>query len=407
MKYKNIFYTTLLILALTSCRDKFQRYDIDETLDPYLQMFLQEAAKRGKNFHVEENGLIMEFTDLPNTTIGLCTYQDPLLVQIDAPYWEETKKYEDQENLRQNVVFHELGHGLLNRAHDNSLLPNKEWKTIMCGGDQVPGRDWSINFNGYRKAYYMDELFNIRTTAPEWSQLMEYQEKEGTLLFSLELDIDYYRDTLNVIKSVKDQILSLQSNEEGDIPIQVFSTPDISSDFTFEVTMKHKSKGKDALIGPFAVYDHDLDGDFQYKPRTTQNPVNDGFNYMTANVSIDGTQFFLLNSNCGLPIAEIVRNGVYKENEFNQFIVSRHDGEIFFYLNGQLIFRNDYQADKPYLGFGILLPSQDKIEISSSHLYTKGSALRAGKEARKITPAEMTVTYKSVQPRMKIHNNVK
>ena len=98
------------LFLLPSCKDKVH-YQVNGILDPYLQLFLKEAEKRNLHFDVEEDGLILEFADLDEPTIGLCTYSDPLLVQIDQEYWRNVEEYENCEDLRENVVFHELAHG--------------------------------------------------------------------------------------------------------------------------------------------------------------------------------------------------------------------------------------------------------------------------------------------------------
>ncbi len=405
MKNRITLFCILLVILSTSCRDKFQRYDVDGELDPYLQLFLQEGKKRGMNFDVEKNGLLMEFTDLEEPTIGLCTYQNPLLVQIDRPYWEETTQYEDQENLRQNVVFHELGHGLLNRRHDNSLLPNLEWKSIMCGGTPVEGRDWSVNFNGYRKEYYLNELFNIRTAVPEWSQPMTFDGNKGTLTSELDLTQSYHSTNGNLSIRIQNNVLTIVSADEENTPYPLTRREVITSDFYFETTMKYTSASDLGFIGPFALYDYDRNGIYQYKPRSRETPINDGINYLAIHPAEEGDMFFLLNSNCYLPIAEILLNGLYKRNDYNKFSIAKRDGEIFYYLNDQLVFRNDYQADVPYLELGILVPPAAKVEIISSALYAGNSGLRSGTPIRKFIPKEVdTECYKAVNRGMKTHN---
>lgn len=407
MRNRSILLPLLFILLFTSCREKFQRYDIDGELDPYLQLFLEEGKRRGMNFDVEKNGLLMEFTDLPGKTIGLCTYQDPLLVQIDRPYWEETVLYEDQENLRQNVVFHELGHGLLNRGHDNSLLPNLEWKTIMCGGDAVEGRDWSVNFNGYRKEYYLNELFNTRTEAPAWSQPIQFDGNKGTLWAELDLDNDFYNADNSTIQTIHNHLLTILSKDDGNVPVPLSSNYSLTQDFYYEITMKYTFTDDPGFFGPFASYDYDHDGFYKYNNRSEGHPINDGINYMAVHPSDEGDQMFLLNSNCYLPIAEILKDGMYDKGDYNKFAIARHDGELFFYLNDQLVFRNDYQADMPYHNFGVLVPPMGQVEISASQLYIGGSTLRSDKSVDKFTPGGNETKYGAVNPLMKMTNYIK
>lgn len=391
---KSIYITSLVfVLGFSSCHKESLEYNIDGTLDSYLQMFLDEGKKRGFDFNVEENGLIMEFTKLEGNTIGLCTYQSPLLVQIDKDYWEETTNYENQEDLRQNVVFHELAHGLLNRPHDNSLLPNQEWKSIMCGGDEVPGRVWAVNFNGYRKEYYLNELFNIKEKAPEWSQTQQFDGGKGTLLAEMDLGQNYNgTDAYNNRYLMRNHIYTISSGSSESNIIKLWDEESISTDFYFETVMKTYMGDKDGFTGIVALYDYDKDGVYTPQKRTRMSPINDGCNYLAIfqndenDLSYEDS-FFLLNSNCFSPFTGYSGSGLFKKDDYNKLAISRHDGEIFFYLNDKLLFRNDYQAEEDYIAFGIVLPAGGKVDITSVELYGEEQSLKSGEITKRIDPS--------------------
>lgn len=393
---KGIYITSLIFtLGFSSCHKESLEYSVDGTLDPYLQMFLDEGKKRGFDFNVEENGLIVEFAKLEGNTIGLCTYQSPLLIQIDKNYWEETTDYENQEDLRQNVVFHELAHGLLNRPHDNSLLPNEEWKSIMCGGDEIPGRVWSINFNGYRKEYYLNELFNVKTEAPEWSQPQQFVGEKGTLIAELDLGQSYNgTDAYNNRYLMRNHIYTISSgNSESNI-IKLWDGEGIKTDFYFETVMNIYMGEKEGFTGIVGLYDYDKDGVYTPQKRTRLKPVNDGCNYIAIFKNDESdlsykNSFFLLNSNCFSPIAGYSGSTLFKQDEYNKLAISRHDGELFFYLNDKLLFRNDYQAEEDYIAFGIVLPAGGKVDITSVELYGEDQYLKSGKITNRIDPSEI------------------
>lgn len=401
-------YSLLIILCaltiLSSCKKEKERYSVDATLDPYLQLFLEEGKKRGITLDVVNDGLIMEFTQLQSPTIGLCTYQDPILVQIDKDYWEETKQYENQENLRQDVVFHELAHGLLNRGHDNSYLPNLEWKTLMCGGDEVTGRDWAVNFNGYRKEYYLDELFNTRTAAPDWSQPADFQEEKGNLIAKLDLS----REQESIDKDgrkhvIKNNIYSISSNSTENDFIPLSGDIYLTNDFHFEVEMKYNDKGEAGFMGIVAMYDYNRDGRYYRAQRTESNPINDGSNYVAIHPTQHGDEIYLVNSNCGLPLAEILDYNLFNQSDYNKYAISRHDDELFFYLNDRLVFRNDYQANLPYIILGLILPSQNTVEVKSAEIYESGSGLRAGKEVELYNPCNARGACDHATPLTKLY----
>lgn len=365
-------------ILLTSCKKDVERYNVDERLDPYLQMFLDEGEKRGVNIDVEKNGLIMEFTQLPDLIIGLCTYQDPLLIQVDKDYWGETMEYEDEESLRQNVVFHELGHGLLNRGHDNSYLPNQEWKTIMCGGDEVDGRDWAINFNGYRKEYYINELFDTKTPAPEWSQNATFDGNTGELWLELDMQGSYsHRDESGATYTLHNKIYTITSTNDKN-SITLLSKTKMAEDFYYEVVMKPQCTIENSASGICVIYDYDQNGEYNPRKRDKSHPINDGCNYLAVTEKNEWEEYFLVNTNCYLPIAQIKRDDAFKPGEYNKYGVLRHEGELFFYINDMLIFRNDYQADQNYLGYGIILPATGSVDIKSARLYKPGNGLRRG-----------------------------
>ena len=211
---KNTFFLLgfLFLLLFSSCR-KDDDYQVDPALDPYLQLFLKEARQRGFEFDVEKNGLIMEFANLDSPTIGLCTYTRPLLIQIDRTYWKDVTQYDNCEDLRQNVVFHELGHGLLNRSHDNNTLSNSEWKSLMCGGDIVRDRSWQVNFSGMRKKYYLDELFNTKTPEPDFLHYGDtFSGDKGTLVESYDFSEDkYFTDANGNIYDISNNALPERS----------------------------------------------------------------------------------------------------------------------------------------------------------------------------------------------------
>jgi hypothetical protein len=227
------------LFLLPSCKDK-DCYQVNGILDPYLQLFLKEAEKRNLHFDVEEDGLILEFADLDEPTIGLCTYSDPLLVQIDQEYWRNVEEYENCEDLRENVVFHELAHGLLNRRHDNEVMANKEWASLMCGGDEVEGRSWQVNFSGERRDYYLDELFNPATPHPKWGEYGErFSGEKGAKINELNLSSDKYEvDGDGNIFQIKDGVYHISLNSPSNTLLPIWKNLNLSGDFYYEIALK-------------------------------------------------------------------------------------------------------------------------------------------------------------------------
>jgi len=161
MIYKILKYNLLFIpiFLSISCKDT-NEYRVNDEFTPYVQKFIDEAALRGKTYDFEKTGLIIEFANLDNDVAGLCHYEDPIRIQIDKDYWNALQGTEGEELMKEDLIFHEMGHGILGRKHINDILENGDWKSIMCGGDKVDDRPWNINYRGFRRTYYLDELFN-------------------------------------------------------------------------------------------------------------------------------------------------------------------------------------------------------------------------------------------------------
>lgn len=358
--FRKHFFCFLLLVAplfsLFSCDDEEgeKEYSVDSELYPYLQRFLDEAAKRGKSFDVVGDGLIMEFADLESPVVGLCTYSNPIKVQIDKKYWKETANSANQENLREDVVFHELGHGLLRRSHDNSTLPNTEWKTIMCGGTEVDGRSWAVNFNGARKKYYLDELFAMTVGAPDYTKVKSLDVEKGVKIYGEDYakmqDGEEERISL-VVNQVKDGLLHLSSTYDGNLLCALLS--DLSSeDFFFEVEMRADGLKSSGLTGLFvSSYTSSSTTSTNYFSLTNKNRVD------------------VMNSDCIYPFAEVLVDDYCRVDDFNKFSLRKVGDDLYFYINDMLVYWNDYALDA-YTSVGIILPKESSVELKNYAYYT-------------------------------------
>ncbi len=89
-------------------------------------------------------------------------FSDPFVVISTRPEcWGERNEAE-----RELLVFHELGHAILTRYHDNSQLPSGHKKSIMVS-DNTLFTIYADNETDKRN-YYLDELFDPNTPEPEW-----------------------------------------------------------------------------------------------------------------------------------------------------------------------------------------------------------------------------------------------
>jgi len=138
---------------------------VDPEFEVYVQEFIDEGAKRGQAIDFSDSGLIVEFSDVVvGGASGFCYVGEHHIV-IDKSEWTALS-----ENVRGFLLFHELGHCELDRGHTNVKFGNDVWRSIMRGGELEGFEQWiPIPFFGFRKDYFIDELFNQSASAPTWA----------------------------------------------------------------------------------------------------------------------------------------------------------------------------------------------------------------------------------------------
>jgi len=170
-RFLYLFGIGVVLVLLASCSDDGQEprpqnvYDVDSEFESYVQEFIQEGAQRGEQIDFSDTGLSVAFSDFPlNGAAGLCTFTTHSIV-IDKENW-----FRFSDRFRSYLLFHELGHCELDRLHKNDLFADGTWKSMMRG-DPFQGNTIRIPvpYYGFRKSYYIDELFNPNTPSPDWS----------------------------------------------------------------------------------------------------------------------------------------------------------------------------------------------------------------------------------------------
>ena len=167
----------LLLLLLTglfvpACQ-KYQ-HSLPEELDPFVDKFIEEAGKRGRDLSQIKEGLIIQYEDLPDKSGGKCTrsFFFPNRISIDKFFWQQMN-----DRQKELLLFHELGHCVLNRDHRNERLSQGECTSLMDGNEE--GFFCSNNFYSKKwRDYYLDELFDESTGIPEWYVVRNLAEVE-------------------------------------------------------------------------------------------------------------------------------------------------------------------------------------------------------------------------------------
>ena len=125
---------------------------IDEKLAPYFERFVAEGATRGHEIDLVAKRIEGFLIDIEEEhVVGQCSYSASTTrkVNIDRTYWNTATDLE-----KEFVVFHELGHCYLERAHLDAQ-ENRTCTSIMYSGTSV----CRLRYNATLRATYLDELF--------------------------------------------------------------------------------------------------------------------------------------------------------------------------------------------------------------------------------------------------------
>ena len=126
---------------------------VDQALWSYYSDFEVQAAARGLSIDLESLGITGAFEDLEGEHVaGQCSFSRfrPNEVRIDTEFWRRASN-----NLREMIVFHELGHCVLLRGHEEASLSNGACVSIMRSGNG----DCLDNYRSRTRSFYLDELF--------------------------------------------------------------------------------------------------------------------------------------------------------------------------------------------------------------------------------------------------------
>jgi len=149
-------------------------YNVPAQFEPYVQSFKTEAAARGQQLTI--NNLIIRFDS--SMTLQYCALSNVVSSKNDVqkiislnPYiqcWQNGAQLE-------TLLFHEMGHCILGRQHETALLPNGDPKSIMYPDDLTMYAPCAYPISdtcnqGYKRTYYVDELFNPNTPVPDWGK---------------------------------------------------------------------------------------------------------------------------------------------------------------------------------------------------------------------------------------------
>lgn len=169
----------LLSFVLLDCRSvpeaEPETYQVPAEVEPYVKKFREEASRRGKTQAI--TNLIVTFGTLQGEeACGECVLapgRTPRITLSSNTFCWKTLP----NDVREALVFHELGHCVLKRGHKTTRLPNGAYASLMSGKDIEVYATCIYPINGdascdlsYRRAYYIDELFDENTPVPVWGR---------------------------------------------------------------------------------------------------------------------------------------------------------------------------------------------------------------------------------------------
>lgn len=128
--------------------------NIPEALTPYFQTFKEKASENGLIVDYEAANLTAEIKLINEGSVaGTCSTNghDLRHITIDKAFWNQASHL-----VKEMIIFHELGHCILGRGHEEGSFSNGICRSIMRSGLGTC-RDAYISQN---RDYFIEELFS-------------------------------------------------------------------------------------------------------------------------------------------------------------------------------------------------------------------------------------------------------
>ncbi len=363
MKLSFYIFSLLIAIMVASCGDPHE-YRVEPIFVEYVQRFELEAAKRGKDYKLQTEGLIIEFAKLKNDQAGLCHYENPIRIEIDSVYWKKISVVAGADYMKENLIFHEMGHGILGRKHLNTTLENGDWKSLMCGGDKVDNRPWNINYRRERRNYYVDELFSESTLTPLYTttELLVDTSKFTQRLW-LTFNTGSKSDTgwdlgtnTNYTAEIDNKQLKFSSKFTSSYGILLSVQNDyinIKSDFSFEMEIDAETKANTDQFGMvFAVNTKDTTEYFKINREQNMYPGNSAwYSYYS----------------------QLKKTTINKTGK-NKLKVVKMAGIIYYFINNVYVYQTEVEIFGYGNNFGFIVPAGATIWIDNLIISTKSSS---------------------------------
>ena len=149
--YRAVFTLVIVSLFIHCAEDPYVN-DIDPSFMSYFESFIDEGQKRNYVIDLSAEKINARFRPSVNGEVGQCAQTSSGIKNLyfDPSYWQRSDAWQ-----REFLIYHELGHCLLGRSHDNSKDSQGRCMSMMNSGTG----DCRSNYNSTTRDTYLDELF--------------------------------------------------------------------------------------------------------------------------------------------------------------------------------------------------------------------------------------------------------
>ncbi len=346
-----------LFLLFTSCKNS-KEYSVDSAFADYLKRFETEASAHGRQFNPQANGLIIEFGNLSNNDAGLTHYETPIRIQIDRTYWNAISETAGADQMKEDLIFHELGHGLLGRDHLNTTLDNGDWKSIMCGGSTVNNRPWNINYRSIRRSYYIDELFDVNTSAPAFASTQLTVDTTGYakslyLSFNTEAKTDAgwpISEDASHKTSIDNGQLRFQSKVDSVYMVYASTPIDILSDFSYQLTLEYPAG---SLTNQYGI----IFGNMPVNSDVSSDPIE----YFTIN---NNEKMYMGNRSWYSYFTELTEPSILTAGK-NTLKVIKIGTMLYYFINSSYCYCSEIEITTSANQFGFMVPPKGTVWVDN------------------------------------------
>ena len=346
------------ILFFTSCKDEHE-YRVEEEFENYVIRFEEEASKRNLPINLHSQGLIIEFANLKDNQAGLCHYENPIRIEVDKTYWQAISSTQGADLMKENLIFHELGHGILKRDHINTILENGDWKSIMCGGTKVDNRPWNINYRGVRRNYYVDELFKESTSTPDFADTQLRVDTAGYISHTyLSFDSEkkdeagwQMSDNDNYSLSIDNKRLKFESKIDYSYFILTKTSVNVLSDFSFEAEIQSESTNKSN----------------QYGLIFGLNDATENIEYFSVN---NNQKMQTGNRQCYSFFTELTKSSI-KPGVNNKLLIIKIGFMLYYFINDVYVYCSEIVIAQSAGYFGFIVPPKATVWLDNMKISVK------------------------------------